>query len=204
MLHNGALHYLKMQNINAQNYESHLNCVLHNHSLSHIIPCSQVGALHRVSAGEELHQPLEQWRLLVRRGRLHHGGDGEQGGGPHRGHWRLAVSPLTSYQQDFGYEELCLTGDLTFLLGMRMIRSSGAACWGRCATLLVPPVCPCASMLPGCPNCRQTHCLCLSYLSILAVPCDIPQRSRNELSLRHLISCTHISVLSWTLPFILL
>lgn len=142
---------------------------LHHHFLSHNVACSQVGTLHRVSPGEELHQPLEQWRLRVCRGRLHHGGDGEQGGFPHRGHWRLAVSPLTSYQQDFDYGELHLTRDLTFLLGMRMIRSSGAACWGRCATLLVPPVCPCASTLPGCPNCRQTRCLCLSYLSMYLI-----------------------------------
>jgi len=53
---------------------------------------------------------------------------------------------------------LCLFGDVTFfllLLGMRMTRSNGAACWGRCVMLPAPPVCLSASTLPGCQNCRQ-------------------------------------------------
>lgn len=51
------------------------------------------------------------------------------------------------------------------LTGMRRIRNSGAECWGNCATLQVPPACPCVSTLRGCPNCRQnsplTHTLSL-------------------------------------------
>lgn len=54
----------------------------------------QVGALHGVSPGKELRQPGEQQRLSVRRGRLRHGPNGEQGGGSHGGHRRLAVSLL--------------------------------------------------------------------------------------------------------------
>lgn len=52
----------------------------------------EVGALHRVSSGEELREPAEQRRLPVRHGRLRHGSGGEQGGGAHGGHRRLAVS----------------------------------------------------------------------------------------------------------------
>lgn len=93
-----------------------------------------MGALHRVSSGEELCQPVEQRRLPVRRGRLRHGSDGEQGGGSHRGHRRLAVSPLKLRGPDLRVlagAPLCLFRDLTLLLvslGSRMIRSSGAGC----------------------------------------------------------------------------
>lgn len=48
--------------------------------------------------------------------------------------------------------------------GMRTTRSSGAACCGRCVMSLVPPACPCASTLTGCPNCRQPCFLCQSQL----------------------------------------
>lgn len=162
---------------------------------------SQVGALHRVSSGEELCQPLEQRRLTVCRGWLRHGSDGEQGGDTHRGHWRLAVSHLNLWDQYLRFQglPLCLFRDLTLLLvllGMRMIKSSGVACWGRCVTLPAPPVCPWASTLPGCQNCRQNH-----FLSFLTPQqCHVtPPSSLSELPLRRLIPCTRISVSSWSL-----
>lgn len=119
--------------------------------------CSQVGVLHRVPTREELHQPLEQRRLPVCRRRLHHGPDGEQGGGSHWGHWRLAVSPPASHHSGSTRcsESWFNGGSWPCWAGSRTIRSSGAACWGRCVTPLVPPACPCASTPPGCPNCRR-------------------------------------------------
>lgn len=53
----------------------------------------QVGTFHGVPPGEEFHQPGEHRWPAVCRGRLRHGSDGEQGGGSHRGHRCLAVSP---------------------------------------------------------------------------------------------------------------
>lgn len=105
----------------------------------------------------------------------------------------------------YGWLPLCLLRKLTLLLvslGMRMIRSSGAGCWGRCGTLPAPPVCPCASMLPGCPNCRQKHFI--SFLTPPTAPPDtplLPQQAASEAS--HPLH-SDFCVSSWSLTLIFL
>lgn len=170
----------------------------------------QVGALHRLSPGEELRQPVEQWRLPVRCGRLRYGSDGEQGGGSHRGHWRLAVSPHKWWDRAsrvfflFGYH--CVRSQVWLfplvLLGMRTVRSSGTACWGRCVMPPAPPVCPCISTLQGCPNCREKHFL--SFLTPPTTPPDtplLPQRAASEAA--HPLH-SDFCVSSWSLTLIFL
>lgn len=93
-------------------------------------------------------------------------------------------------------------------LGTKLIRSSGVACWGKCVTLPAPPVCPCASTLPGCPNCRQNLFLSLTSTTTpldapppLPLPILLPQRAASEVS--HTLY-SDFCVSSWSLTLIFL
>lgn len=89
----------------------------------------------------------------------------------------------------------------SLLLGMRKTRSSGAACWGRCAMLLDPPVFLCASMLQRCLNCRQRQFFSFLHIPIINTFCH-PLLLRRATPWPPNPLYSDFCASSWTLTFI--